>query len=624
MTSDPRATALAGLGLTPAARALVDATLERDSVVPAWVAAGLARDAGAATWAPLGAALACLYAGAHLLDDLADGDASGADWAQGSLTAVELVAACRRGLHHLGLESDDTVRAHALVSAALATLVDGQRRDLADRERAALDPWETAANKSGASVGAFFALAALVAGEDEDTWRRVGAHAGALGQAVSDVASWLQPGPSEDWDNALPTVILHEALHSEAAPAVRQALAGPRAHTRSAALVALGREAAFWERLAARLEQRMAALDAAAPTGPLRAVVHAGRQQLDAVWALRPTGTVLLVRLPTWGALEPAARAFLDADPTFTEATVTHRWGFDGRSAVAAGTFGPLVVLEARLCTGDTLDLAPLWERAARAERWGWRYFDGFDRIPVDIDTCGLALQTLAAADALDHPAATIAQQAIAQEPTAQGLLSTWRAHPRDGALLRWESGPCPVATANALVGMTLAQAWSPRMDLALAALDDWIADGARDGGYYAADVARGWVLLQRTRLSRAGHARGPVDALCRLLLDEIDLRGRAGTVLGTAAAVRGLRAAGVDDPRVDAACTALGEGLLLDGGGPADPWFPSVAPGVGGQPAAAPRWVRSRLVTTAWIRAALLGRETAPRGARWRPGLFG
>ena len=347
-------------------------------------------------------------------------------------------------------------------------------------------------------------------------------------------------------------------------------------------------------------------------------VAHAWVQQ---VHARRPRRPVLLGRLARWDRLEPRARAFLDADPSYREAVPVHRWSMDGRTEVSAGSFGPLVVMEARQSCGDTVTEDILDKLCARAEAWGWRYFDAFPRIPVDIDTSGVALQVLAAAQRQDSTAAREARDAILAEPTPDGLLTTWRHHPRTEQPWRWERARCPVATANALAGLAAVNTWSPRMELAADALLAWAIDpDPSESAHYAQDVARGWVLLQLHRIGR-GKAATP---LAHELLAAFDLRGRVGSVLATAAAVRGLRAVGLGDRLPPAALVGLGEALSADGGVRADPFFRTIRPGQGQEPGRGAAWVSSRIVGTAWVRAALVGTASLHRGCRRVVGFFG
>ena len=98
------------LRLSPDAARRLHGTLpgERHDWVPPWAAADLARQAGAACWRALGSALACIYAAAHLADDLADRDATPSQWTEGTLTVVELLTAGRQGVAQLDLDRGNT------------------------------------------------------------------------------------------------------------------------------------------------------------------------------------------------------------------------------------------------------------------------------------------------------------------------------------------------------------------------------------------------------------------------------------------------------------------------------------------------------------------------------------
>jgi len=612
------------LRLSPDAARRLHGTLpgERHDWVPPWAAADLARQAGAACWRALGSALACIYAAAHLADDLADRDATPSQWTEGTLTVVELLTAGRQGVAQLDLDPAGALAVHASLDEAVRQLIRGQRRDVAGRERPPLDPVATAELKAGASVAAFFEVAALVAKADARAWARTGEAMGVLGQAVSDLRDWLPGGRGEDFAQGLPGTALALALDSSAGPAIRLALAGPRAHTRAAAVAALADAGDFWSAVDALLDRLVATVEGCigdeVVLRPLLEVAHAWVQQ---VHARRPRRPVLLGRLARWDRLEPRARAFLDADPSYREAVPVHRWSMDGRTEVSAGSFGPLVVMEARQSCGDTVTEDILDKLCARAEAWGWRYFDAFPRIPVDIDTSGVALQVLAAAQRQDSTAAREARDAILAEPTPDGLLTTWRHHPRTEQPWRWERARCPVATANALAGLAAVNTWSPRMELAADALLAWAIDpDPSESAHYAQDVARGWVLLQLHRIGR-GKAATP---LAHELLAAFDLRGRVGSVLATAAAVRGLRAVGLGDRLPPAALVGLGEALSADGGVRADPFFRTIRPGQGQEPGRGAAWVSSRIVGTAWVRAALVGTASLHRGCRRVVGFFG
>lgn len=184
------------LGLSPQAAMCLRQTLpcEDRAWVPPWAAAELARAAGATGWRALGAALACIYAAAHLADDLADRDATVSEWSSGTLTVVELPACGLQGIAGLDVAPEVVCVAQNTLSQAIRELVQGQRRDLAQRNRADVDPTEAAYLKAGASVAAFFEVAALVAGVDARRWAAAGRALGVLGQVVSDLRDLLVGG----------------------------------------------------------------------------------------------------------------------------------------------------------------------------------------------------------------------------------------------------------------------------------------------------------------------------------------------------------------------------------------------------------------------------------------------
>ncbi len=655
---DPRAARLAarldavlaadGLVLAPGARALLAATWADGAweTVPTWAVAALARAAGAPDPDTLGLCMAASYAAAHLADDLADQDADPAAWARGTLDMVRLLAVARACLRHLGGVDGPTRQAlGAELDRLQLALCDGQQADLDDRERLDQPPWALAEAKAGAGLGGYLAMAALALGAppaDGATvarWRAAGAHFGALGQACSDVFDLMLGPTSEDWEQGLPSFLLRLGLDQAVGPALRVGLAGPRAATLGPLREELAADAGLWTALLGALGARRAALDRACGDDPrLAPVQERARALVDQVAGLRAQVRPRpRVWLPSWGQRAARAAAFLGADPALDEAVVHHRWGFAGRPLVSADVFQRLVILDmlgpwqSAADSGGPEGLGgpaglgavhgTLPALVARARDWGWRYFGALPVLPPDIDTTGLALRVLAGPAGGRCPGAEdvvkAAAETILDDPCDTGLLHTWRPHPRCAGTLPWDPRPCPVATSNALAGLDaaaragVAGAWGPRADRALAAVAAWATDGGGATSLYPAGVAQGWVLWGLVRLGERAPARvGPaVRALAARVGARFDRRGRAGTVLDTAFCLGGLRAAqAVDMVGLRCAAAALGTAMEPDGGYPADPFFPSISPGLGPAPGPLPRLVGSRRLTTAVVLRALAG----------------
>jgi hypothetical protein len=474
-----------------------------------------------------------------------------------------------------------------------------------------------------------------------ETWRAAGQAFGELGQVCSDVADLLAEAESGDWEAALPNALIRLAVDASCGNTVRLALAGPRPHTLAPARSAIARDEGLWAALDTGLGARLERLRTATASDPRLSPLATRAQPLvDATLALRaqvrhPTA----VALPLWRALRPRSVAFVTADPALREAVLTHRWGLGGRARVDADAFQRLVVI-------DMLRQLPAEEAAAvhgelpamveRAREWGWRYFGEFPHLSPDIDTTGLALRVLSTqghrVPGLRTEDLALAALTILDDPEPHGLFTTWRPHPRDRGSWPWEPVPCPVATTNALVGLDCATqqgvdgAWTPRADRALEAVLDWAAGGGATS-LYPEGVAEGWVLLGLVRLSgRIPDTPGAAatDVLAGRVRGRLQRSGSMGTVLATAFGTAGLRAARrLSVVELQTLCAALGRSQEPDGGYPADPFFPSISPGLGDLPSRRPRLVGSRLVTTAVVLCALMGCDTLDVGQRIRQDLL-
>ncbi len=159
------------------------------------------------------AAAACLllWAGADLLDDLADGQVppawDGTSPHQLTLVAVNLLAtlphlAIGRFLQRTG-RVDPAGRVSRAVSATLWRMSEGQSLDLAlpGSVSSRDDYFDLIERKTGSEMGLFASLPAMIAdlpAATEDAWRRFGERYGMMLQTFSDVAATFAQSDDND------------------------------------------------------------------------------------------------------------------------------------------------------------------------------------------------------------------------------------------------------------------------------------------------------------------------------------------------------------------------------------------------------------------------------------------
>lgn len=567
---------------------------------PAWLAVELARRAGAEEIEDLATCCLAVWAAADLSDDLADGDTD-QDWRVGGLDVCRLL-----GLAYLAAEGLGEVEA---VEGLVGRMASGQEADLEGAEQVGVDALAIARTKAGAEVGGFLALAAGVSGGDVQRWAAAGWHAGTLFQLASDVEDLLGDRGS-DWRGARPSLVLQEALARR--PRLVQLLAGDRRQSQGEAAAVVEGDWEIRTAVLACLEaervtiERLATLEGSR----LGLLVERADAVLESVRA-RWQPTVRSRRDPASTRLDhlrERALAFLSADPLLQEAITVHRWGLFGRDEVRADLFGRLLVLAALPSLPSAGEVrAQLLERVARS---GWRYYRDTPQIPEDADDMGLGMALLG----VEGPAGSLERLC---QGMSGGLVQTWLEQDTDqvpeGAV--WQPRPCPVITLNAWRGLVALGAEPPQPASTLAAVEAWALEPA-DTPHYGRSIAMAWTLLSLVDL---GVGEGARQALADQLLREQRLDGGWGTTAETAWVLRALRRAGVEpDPvRVGRALLARQE---VDGGFPADPVFVTITPGRGGLPGPGSRPWGSRLVTTAWVVAAVDGLE-ADLGVRYAGG---
>lgn len=196
------------------------------------VAVGLAHDLDESAVHQAAAACTLLWAGADLMDDIADGDARD-DWDASPHQLALLYTNLLATLPHLVIDGSD---AGGMFSARLAETLWlmslGQFDDLeSERCVAGADDYlALIAHKTGAEVAFFASAPALLAGLPQavdEAWQRFGVQFGCMVQLFTDIQSTFDAGPGNDLrrrKRTLPVLYTCEALAPDARLAFEQDL----------------------------------------------------------------------------------------------------------------------------------------------------------------------------------------------------------------------------------------------------------------------------------------------------------------------------------------------------------------------------------------------------------------
>jgi geranylgeranyl pyrophosphate synthase len=599
----------------------------------------------------LAAVCAAMHTAADLADDCEDDDLNPEIWAvtdkpHAINVASGLLFTVYQAIDSLPITMEQRARIARIVTSAGLAMHVGQAQDLAATDRVLpADYAQICTLKTGAEIGAFFAIAAVILDRAHEPYEQFGRSLGALIQAVSDIVDvWLLPASPDlvAGKHGLP-MALGLAVDPDG---IRLAAAGdrnrPERQRQLRRLLCQPGVIHLWQQLLAGwIRDTREALAACGDEPDLQTLadeIIAQAQELtvaleDAAPQLRRAarrGTAPLV-LP----IVDQALDFLTDPQTPDDTADIQRWGLFGKARVIGDVFGLAVVAETLAEAGKST--APILRHLLdRRDPDGWRYFPGERDIPCDADDLGAILSAL-------HRGGTTGEALWAQVRDAVtaaydycapiGHLTVWLYTP--GTSMppgSWGGDDCAGSIASGIVGLTLLDRpeWQPILEASVARLlDQQAADGLWYGYYYPEPhlctslVVRA-LVAQRDRVAPALADRitGACERVAQRLQATQQLNGGWGSPQATATALLAWMAIETVPAGYRFAVTYLEESIKQDGGWDAEPSFVTLGPNLVLADYCS-RKVTSALCAKALLRAQRIASGKALNVETWAPSRF-